>query len=407
MATPTYTEAQTLLTIEKALKENYLPLWNNQLGITPSALLAKIKKVPLKGDKIVAAAEVGLSGGFGYGAEGQATPTAGGVIFERFETRSKDMYSNVVISEKTVALANGNAGSIAPGLHSEMKGCYAAADWHVGRSLFMDGTGVLTKISALTEAGTTITVANTKYLKEGIIIDIYEGDPTNVAAAVQANGKARRIKSIDRKNKTITLYGDAATFKAGFITVQNSFMREIDGLGAIFNENITSIYGVNKAENPFVKPVEVDAEGSISDSVITRALRESKNVKNGNINMLLASDEAYDAYVEYLRTNNIRVEDSTYEIAGGFKAIKFVFGKEIVDIVNESFVPAGEIWGVDTNSLQMHWLDWRFAELQGGGIFNLMEQSSLYRALLRNYGNLICTNPGACVRIANVDYVAG
>lgn len=397
MATPTYTEAQTLLTIEKALKENYLPLWNNQLGITPSALLAKIKKVPLKGDKIVAAAEVGLSGGFGYGAEGQATPTAGGVIFERFETRSKDMYSNVVISEKTVALANGNASSIAPGLHSEMKGSYAAADWHVGRSLFMNGTGILTTISALTEAGNTIAVNSTKYLKEGIIIDIY----ATGATTPQANGKARRIKSIDRANKTITLYGDAATFSAGFITVQNSLNREIDGLGVIFDDSIKTIYGVNKEENPFVKPVVRSAEGNIDDSVITRVLRESKGDKNGNVNMILASDDAYDAYVAYLRTNNIRVEDSTYEIAGGFKAIKFVFGKQIVDIVNESFVPDGEMWGVDTDSLQMHWLDWKFAELQGGGIFNLMENTSLYRALLRNYGNLICTNPGGCVRITN------
>lgn len=396
MGNITMTEGQTLLTIEKAMKENYLPAWNNQLGITPSAFLAKIKKVPLKSNKIVAAAEVGLGGGFGYGEEGQATPKAGGVIFERFETTAKDMYCNVGISVKTVELAN-ESGAIASGLHSEMKGAYNSADWNVGRSLFMNGSGILTTISALTTAGTTITVASTKYLKEGLIIDIY----ATGGSTPQTNGKARRIKSIDRKNKKITLYGDASTFGAGFITVQNSLNREIDGLGAIYDDSVTTLYGVKKEENPFIKPVVADAEGSIDDGIITRVLRESKNDKNGRINMLLASDDAYDAYVSYLRTNNVRVEDSTYEIAGGFKAIKFVFGNQIVDIVNETMVADGEIWGVDTDMFELHQKDWKFAQLQGGGIFNLMEESSMYRALLANFGNLICKNPGSCVRITN------
>lgn len=396
MAETTYTEAQTLLMMEKALKENYLPLWNNQLGITPSALLAKIKKVPLTSNTITAAAEVGLSGGFGYGAEGQATPQAGGVIFEQFKTQAKDMFSNIIISAKAVELT-GDKGAMANGLHSETKGAYNAADWNVGRSLFMNGTGILTTTSALSTAGNTITVASTKYLKEGIIIDIY----ATGATLPQTNGKARRIKSIDRKNKTITLYGDASTFSAGFITVQNSLNREIDGLGVIFDDTITTIYGVNKEENQIVMPVLVDCDGGVNDTVLTRGLRDSTRDKNGNVNMLLASDDAYDAYVSYLRENNIRVEDSTYEIAGGFKAIKFVFGNRIVDIVNEQFVPDGEIWGVDTDSLEMHWLKWKFAQLNGGGIFNLMENSSNYRALLMNFGNLICKNPGSCIRYYN------
>ena len=76
--------SQNLITFEKALKENYLPVWRNQLGVEPSALLSKIKKPTLKANKIVASAPVGLSGGFGFGAEGAKTPAAGGVRFERF-----------------------------------------------------------------------------------------------------------------------------------------------------------------------------------------------------------------------------------------------------------------------------------------------------------------------------------
>lgn len=388
--------SQNLITFEKALKENYLPAWRNMLGIEPSALLGKIKKVKLTSNKIVASAPIGLSGGFGFGAEGQATPAAGGVKVERFETNAKDMYVNVVISEKAVKLTN-SGGAMANALTTEIDGAYATAKWNVGRALFGNGTGILTTISAVSSAGNTITVADTTYLKEGLIIDIYATGGTSP----QTNGAGRRVTSIDRTNKTITISGDASTFSAGFITVQNSYKREITGLGAIFDDSVTSIYGISKAANPFLKPVVRDAGGDIDDGIITKTLRQAKNEKNSDIDMILCGDEAYDNYISYLRVNNIRVEDMSHNIQGGFKAIKFIFGNKEVDIVNESFIPAKEMWGVETGCLDFYSVDWNFAELQGGGIFNLMENQSCYRALLTNYGDLICTNPGGCARITN------
>ena len=386
--------SQNLITVEKALKENYLPAWRNQFGIEPSALLGKIKKPKLTSNKIVASAPIGLSGGFGYGAEGQETPAAGGVRVERFETTAKDMYVNIVISEKAVKLT-GSSGAMVNALDTEIKGAYETAKWNVGRSLFGNGTGILTTTKELSSAGNTIEVDDVSYLKEGLIIDIYE----TAGSTPQANGIGRRIIAVDRANKTITLAGDASTFTAGFITVQNSYNREITGLGAIFDDSITTLYGVNKEANPFIKPIVMSAGDDVDDGLITKALRQAKNDKNSNVDMILAGDDAYDHYVNYLRVNNIRVEEMSHTIRGGFKAIKFIFGNKEIDIVNESFVPAKEMWGVETGCLEFHSLDWNFAELQGGGIFNLMERQSAYRALLVNYGELICSNPGGLIRI--------
>lgn len=388
--------SQNLINFEKALKENYLPAWRNLLGVEPSALLGKIKKPKLTSDKIVATAPVGLSGGFGYGAEGQATPAAGGVRMERFATNAKDMYVNVVISQKAVKLT-GSSGAMADALKTEIDGAYATAKWNVGRSLFGNGTGVLTKTKAVSPAGNTIGVDDTTYLKEGLIVDIYKTGETTP----QADGAGRRIVGIDRANKTVTVDGKAATFDAGFITVQNSYNREITGLGAIFDDEITTLYGVNKANNPFIKPVVLSGGNDLDDGLITKALRMAKNEKNSQVDMLLMGDDAFDHYVDYLRVNNIRMEDVSHTISGGFQAIQFIFGNKKVDIVNESFVPATEVWGVETGCVEFHSFDWTFAELQGGGIFNLMENQSAYRALLTNYGELICTNPGGCIRITD------
>lgn len=387
--------AQNLITFEKALKENYLPVWRNGLTTEPTALLGKIKKVPLKSNKIVATAPVGLSGGFGFGAEGLATPAAGGVKFERFETNAKDMYVNIAISAKAVRLT-GSGGAMANALDTEVKAAYETAKWNVGRSIFGNGSGILAKCESVA-SGNTITVDDVKYMKEGLIIDIYATGATEP----QEKGKGVRIVAVDRVNKTITIAGSAVSLDAGFITVQNSYKREITGLGAIFDENVATIYGVNKAENAYLIPTVVDANTDIDDSVIWDAVEGAETYKNSKIDTILMGKSAYKHYIEYLRTNNVRVESMTKEITGGFKAIDYAFGNRSIDVVYDQFIPEDEAWCIESGALELHTQEWDFADLQGGGIFNLMENSSVYRALLANYGDLICTNPGGCVRITN------
>ena len=386
--------AQNLITFEKALKENYLPVWRNGLTTEPTALLGKIKKVPLKSNKIVATAPVGLSGGFGFGAEGLATPAAGGVKFERFETNAKDLDVNIAISAKAVRLT-GSGGAMANALDTEVKAAYETAKWNVGRSLFGNGDGILTNLpEGAGLKATTISVSDVKYMKEGLIVDIC--DESGVRDTV-------RIASVDRVNKTITIAGEIknGVESDGFITVQNSYNKEITGLGAIFDDGITTLYGVNKAENKFIVPTTVDAATDIDDSVIWDAVEGAETYKNSKIDMILMGKAAYKHYIEFLRTNNVRVEAMSKDIVGGFKSIAYAFSNRNIDIVYDQFVPDNEAWCVETGALELHTQEWDFADLQGGGIFNLMEGQSVYRALLANYGDLICTNPGGCVRITN------
>ena len=384
-----YSKVQTLSNMEKALKENYLPVWRNGLTTEPSPLLGKIKKVPLKSNKIVATAPIGLSGGFGFGAEGQNTPAAGRVQFERFETNAKDMYVNIAISAKAVRLT-GSGGAMANALDTEVKAAYETAKWNVGRSLFGNGSGVLT---ACTCDGTNvITVDDAKFMKEGLIVDIMSDEAVHKAGV--------RILAVDRVGKKITVSDNVtATSGAGSITVQNSYKKEITGLGAIFDENIKNIYGVDRTNNAYLFPTVVEAETDINDGILWDAVEQAETYKNSKIDMMLMGRNAYKSYVDYLRTNNTRVEAITKEIVGGFKSLAFAFGNREIDMVYEQFVPENEVWCIESGALELHTQEWDFADLQGGGIFNLMENSSVYRALLANYGDLICTNPGGCVRI--------
>ena len=382
-------------TLTKMTKENYLPLFNNMITTKPSAFMAAIKKVKLSHDNITAGAPVGINGGFGFSSEGLETPDAGGQLYERFKAYAKDMYVNLAISVKATKLAT-KAGAMVDSLHQEITSAYNAEEWNIARALFGNGTGILTTSKAVSGSN-TIEVDDVSKLKEGLTIDIY----ATGGSIPQTGGRRRRIISIDRKNKTVKIIGDPVTLEAGFITVQGSYNKEITGLGAIFDDSITSLYGVVKSENPVILPTVVDAGHDISDEFITDALMTAEDDKNSKVNMLLCGRGAYKHYVEYLRANNFRVEERSKEITGGFKAIKFVVGNREVDIVYEKFVPDTEMWGVETSSCEYHSTPWDFATLDGAGAFNLMEGSSVYRALLASYGELICKNPGGCVQIKN------
>ena len=381
-------------TLTKMTRENYLEVFDNQITTKPSAFMAKIKKQKLKSDSITAGAPIGLNGGFGFGAEGLATPAAAGQLYEKFHVTAKDAYVNLAISVKATKLAT-KGGALVDALHNEITSAYTAADWNIGRALCGNGTGILTTIEA--SNGNTIKVADTRCLKEGLVIDIYATGGTTPVAG----GKARRIKSLDRAAKTITVDGDSQSFDAGFITVQNSLNKEITGLGAIFDNSVTTLYGVNKEDNPVLYPTAIDAGHDVNDSFITDALMTAEDDKNSQVDLLMCGRDSYNHYVQYLRENNIRVEDRTHVIAGGFKAIKFLVGNREVDVVYEKFVPSGEMWGVESGKFIYAYTPWDFATLDGAGAFNLMENSSVYRALLASYSELICKNPGGCVRIYN------
>ena len=390
---------QLLTTIQEALKEYYLPVWNNQLGIEPTAFLSRIKKVPVTSDKIVASAPIGLSGGFGFGAEGQNTPASGNQRFARFMTDTKDMYVNVEISQKAMSLT-GSSGSMADALKTEIDAAYATAKWNVGRSLFGNGTGILATIkTANSSANKVVIVDDVTTIKEGLTVDVYNASKTKTGGGYRVDAVSRTKNSSGYYE--VTLDTAITTADNGFITVQNSYNREIDGLGVIFDDTITSIYGLSKSANPYLKPIAHDANNLISDSVLTRALRESDRDKGAKVDMIMMGDDAYDSYLDYLRTNNIRVEERTGDLEGGFKSVKFLHSGRTVDIVNEEFVPAKEAWGIDTSVMELHQTDWSFADRNTGGIFTLLENQSVYRALLFNYGNLICKNPGGCIRIYN------
>lgn len=386
-------------------KQMDLPLFGNLINTQACALASKIKHAPITGGgDIKAASQVGFNGGFGALGDDLTAPQAGRNVYQEFKEKRKRMAVTLNISDEAIKASANNKLALVNLLHQEIESGYEVAKWNYGRMLFGDGKGILSNISKI--ANNTVTLssddkAHPENIKEGLTIDIYAANAQVGTAPAFAQ---RRIISVDRAANPITFKVDGdniASQTNGFITVQMSYGNEITGLGAIFDDSIETLYGVNKEEVPLIKPVVYDAEGDINDSIINRSLREAQRLKGSNPDMLFMGDDCFDQYVEYLRVNNLRNERTDLTITGGFKAMEFAFGSRTVAIVNEGFVPRNEVWGVDTTKLTFYELGpWDFIA-EGGSAFTLMPGTLVYNAVIAQYGNLICSQPGGCLRIKN------
>ena len=104
-----------------------------------------------------------------------------------------------------------------------------------------------------------------------------------------------------------------------------------------------------------------------------------------------------------MSTSNVKVVDKQ-RFVGGAVGYKVLCGSRETVIVNERFVPSDEAWGVDTSSFLLEQTPWEFMA-KDGAVFLPMAGTSIYRALLTSYGNLLCTNPGGCVRFVNCNKI--
>jgi hypothetical protein len=356
--------------------------------------MEKIRKVPLTNDTIKASAPLGLNGGFAFGAtDGGTAPDAGAQKYAGFTLPSKNMYVNIEISDKTVKLANSNASAMLNAFDQEVRGAYNAANFNVGRALFGDGTGKLCTITAA--VGSTITVDDTSKLREGMILDLYaKNGVTAVTSSV-------RIVAISRDTGSVTLDKSAGSVADGFATVQKSYGNEITGIGAVMDDSILTLYGVTKSGNDWIKPIVKDAKGDIGDIVLYEGVSDAAKYKNSKIDMLLCGDEAFKAYQIYMKSHNTILVDKTMKFKGGAVGYTLNVGSREVVLVNESFVPANEIWGVESGAWQFHHTDLDFASVSDSVAFERVPGTTYYTALLAMYGNLICENPGGCVRFTN------
>ena len=374
----------TLASADSALKSFYLDAVAQQLNTEVNPLLAKIKQstADVWGKEVRRLAQYGVNGGVGAGTEEGSLPAAGGNNYDQFVTTLKNLYGTIEISDKAVRASENSAGAFVDLLNAEMEGLLRSSAFNFGRMLFGDGSGILCTVSAVT--GNVVTVDSVKNVIEGMTVDVLDADGDQVSGVT-----ARRITAVDRADKTITLSGGALTGVASGCTlcVQGSHDLELTGLGAIFKDD-GSLYGLSRAERPWMVPYIKESVGTISENAIQIAIDYLEETAGSRVDMIVCSWGVKRALQAVLSES--RMQTDMAELAGGYRTITY----NGIPVVADRFCPAGTMYLLNTRDFCLHQLcDWKWLEGDDGKVLRQVPGKPLYTATLVKYADLICTRP--------------
>lgn len=396
----------TLQTADNALKEVYLGVVADQLNTSVNPLLAKINQTTsdVWGKEIRKMAPYGINGGIGAGDEDGSLPTAAGNNYAQFVLELKNLYGRIEISDKAIRASQNSAGSFVNLLNAEMEGLIKASTFNFGRMLFGDGTGILATIS--TNDASSVTVDTTRNLIEGMVVDIVNKADGTVNAVA-----GRRITSIDRANKKVTLSGSALTSEAFkpstsqtntyVLCVQGSYGKEITGLGAIFKSS-GSLYGLNRSTYNWMVPYISNIAGestmtAISDVTMQKAIDELDEVAGSKVDFIVCSAGVKRNYQEYL--NSYRSNVDVMDLAGGYKAISY----NGIPLVSDKFVKPNTMYLLNTKEFNLHQLcDWQWLEGEDGRVIKQIQGKPTYSATLVKYADIICDHPAGQAMIEGI-----
>lgn len=379
----------TLQTAESALKNVYLGVVANQLNVNANPLLAKIKRSnkDVWGKEIRKLAPFGINGGVGAGSETGALPTSSGNGYVQFVSELKNLYGKIELSDKAVRASANNAGAFVNLLSDEMEGLVKASSFNLGRMLYGDGTGILS--SAVAVDGKTITVDNVQNFIEGMLIDSY-------VDGAKKNTTPIKVIYVSRKDKQIMVEGE--TVEAGAkLYVQGSKDFEITGLGRIFDQTQSTIYGVSKEQYPWLKAFTSTESKEISDILIQEAIDFLELNSDSQINFITCSNRVRRSYQEYLGAYRRNIDIT--ELDGGYKTITH----NGIPVVADRFVADDEMYLLNTNDFTLHELcDWKWLEGEDGRILKQNQGFPTYSATLVKYAELICDKPCGQAKISNI-----
>lgn len=374
----------TLQTADKALKDYYLGVIKEQLDVGTNPFLAMIEKTSedVYGKEIKKIVTHGINGGIASGSESGSLPAAMGNSYAEFALPLKNLYGSIEISDKALRASETGSATAVSLLNAEMNGLIKASKDNFSRMLFGDGTGYLCKIVSISDDKLSATVDDVKNITEGMLVDVYLGD------SIDTRYSANRITDVDKENSKI--YFTKAmkdTPKNSALYVSGSKNQELTGLGAIFSDSATSLYGLEKSGNRWLNP-NVKTVASLSYEDVAEMLDTVEEKGGKGADVIVCSWKVRRILQKILVKAG--VTPAACETEGGYKSIAF----NGIPVIVDKHCPEGHMYFLNTEDFKICQLcDWQWLDEGDGRILRKIPGNAAYSATLVKYADLLCEKP--------------
>ena len=338
----------------------------------------------------------GNRAGIAPAASDDQLPTAGRQLEKKFSVSDRGYVGVIKMYEKDMENATKNFQSFISHQQDEMTGIIEDIEKVINIDLAAgDGSGILSKISAgATSVNQTLTVDTSfggwgsRYLQTGDVIDIYDSTLTTSRSAgagytvgvitLSSGGGAATI-ALSASSTTTT--GDIVVRAGG--RVNKSYI----GLwGATHNQGVT-FQGLSTTTYPLLQANRINAGGNPLSESYLRAMQSVVNVVSGKeIDEYAASHAQFDAY-EALGFAQKRFMES--KLDKGFETLTFGTKPFFKDVD----IPPSVVYGISKNTVKFGEVTaLNFSELDGS-ILKWVPNYAAYTAYVREWGNMVYTNP--------------
>lgn len=398
--------AQTLSNFDAALKIDYLPVIREQLN-NDTYLLTKVQRNErdVSGKQWQMTSHYKRNSGVGAGSE-TGLPTAGQQSYLNPYGVVKYNRGRIQVSGPTMAASRDDKGAIIRALESEIKGVTADLKKDVDFQLHNDGTAVRAIVNADPGSDATTTVDNpgTRYLYEGLYIDII--DPaTGVITTSGTGGYVSSITDATHFEYSTTHNADVADndwiirtgsrVVAGTDLVTNPSY-EMMGLKGIIDDStyVTTLHNLSRSSYSWWKCTTFstdDNSGTARDLTLDlmQDAVSAVEAEGGKIDLILCDHAIRDAYAALVVADKRFV--NTMQLDGGFTGLEY----NGIPVVADPMMPTNTMFFVDTSHLQlMQMSDWNWMD-RDGAVLSRVASTDAYEAVLYWYADLVTDKPKA------------
>ena len=161
---------------------------------------------------------------------------------------------------------------------------------------------------------------------------------------------------------------------------------ELTGLGALFDGE--TLYGYNKADEPYFAPRKTDAGGVLTETALSDVLDAAEENYDSKINMILCSFATRKKIAALVDANRRVV--NTIDARTGYGAVTV----NDVPVYADKYCPDDRILFLNTDDFTLCQLcDWEWLEDEDGRILKQIPGKAAYGATLVKYAELVCRKP--------------
>lgn len=320
--------------------------------------------------------------GIGARLENEQLPNAGNQGTAAARVGLKYLYGRVRLTGQTMKLVKTNTQAFVSALELEMDGLKNDLKKDQNRQVYGNGIGGMASITTPVTAA-TFTVAHTKWLQLGAVVDVTDVTGVTIKAA------GRTVTAITPGTPgSVTISGaNVAVVATDLLTRTGSSTKEWTGLASIVRASGT-LYNVDPTTTP-VWTSEVD-----SNSGVNRALSEGLMInmvdrireRGGNTTVIFQNLGVRRAYFNLL-TQQRRFTD-TKQFDGGFTGLAFTTDQGEVPIVVDPDCPPNTQYFL--NEKELKWYreaDWSFMD-DDGSMWQRVIDFDAYDAIMVQYSEL-------------------